>query len=209
MDKIENSVMCCVNSCEGCMFTRRAFLSAGAGFALMAAGCSDIGQNYITDKKAETIKEAKKMDNLKFVTYCGLYCGLCSHRGRVPQQANTLRETMAKEGWDKWATAMPGFNEFWKFLTDRCDPDKCCPGCRRGGGRPDCPIRECARKKKVDICVFCEEYPCEHILGPAKLYPTLIADGKRLKEIGIEAWMAEQQKRAKTGFAYCDIRYDP
>jgi kynurenine formamidase len=35
------------------------------------------------------------------------------------------------------------------------------------------------------------------------------ADGKRLKEIGIEAWVAEQQERAKTGFAYCDIRYAP
>jgi hypothetical protein len=63
MDKIKNSAMRCINSCEGCMFTRRAFLSAGAGFALVAAGCSDIGQNYMIDKRIETIKEAKRWIN--------------------------------------------------------------------------------------------------------------------------------------------------
>jgi len=30
-----------------------------------------------------------------------------------------------------------------------------------------------------------------------------------MKEIGIEAWIEEQEKRAKTGFAYVDIRCEP
>ena len=59
-----------------------------------------------------------------------------------------------------------------------------------------CSIRKCAREKKVDVCVFCQEYPCERLLGVAKGYPTLIADGKRMKEIGIEAWVQEQKERA-------------
>ena len=32
-------------------------------------------------------KVPKEKDNLKFVTYCGLYCGLCANRGRIPEQA--------------------------------------------------------------------------------------------------------------------------
>ncbi len=47
------------------------------------------------------------------------------------------------------------------------------------------------------------------MLGIAKGYPTLIADGERMKEIGIEAWIDEQEERAKTGVAYVDIRCYP
>jgi hypothetical protein len=149
------------------------------------------------------------MDNLKFITYCGLYCGLCSNRGRTPRQADALRETMARDGWDKWGAEQPGFSEFWKFLANLCDPDKIGPGCRQDCGAPFCAIRKCARNKKIDVCVFCEEYPCKRVLEIAKGYPTLISDGRRMKEIGIEAWVGEQKKRAETGFVYSDIRCYP
>lgn len=147
------------------------------------------------------------MADLRFVTYCGLHCKLCAARSRIPRQANELRESMLKEGWDSWGKNIPGFNEFWSFFTDLCN--KACPGCRQGGGPPFCGIRKCARRRKVDVCVFCDEYPCERINGLAKGYPTLIADGKRMQEIGIEAWIQEQEERAKTGFAYVDIRCHP
>ncbi len=35
----------------------------------------------------------------------------------------------------------------------------------------------------------------------------LIADGLRQREIGLEAWIEEQDERCKTGFAYADIRH--
>ena len=113
---------------------------------------------------------------------------------------------MTIEGCQFWGPEITGFNEFWAFLDNLCDPDKSCPGCRQNGGYPDCPIRKCARKKKIDICPFCDQYPCHLIEGLAKDYPTLIFDGKHLKEIGIDAWLEEQKKRAQTGFQYADIR---
>ena len=150
------------------------------------------------------------MDNLKLVTYCGLYCGLCVARGRIPRQASALRETMVKEGYEQWAKDFrPGFEGFWEFLGNLCDPDKNCPGCRQGGGPPFCGIRKCAVKRKVDVCAFCEEFPCEKVLMIAKGYPLLIPGGERMKEIGIEAWIAEQEERATTGFVYSDIRRHP
>lgn len=149
-------------------------------------------------------------DKLKLVTYCGLYCGLCAARGRIPRQASALRETMVKEGYEQWGKDFrPGFEGFWKFLTDLCDPEKNCPGCRQGGGPPFCSIRKCAREREVDVCVFCEEFPCKRVLEIARGYPTLVADGERMKEIGIEAWIREQEERGKTGFAYVDIRRHP
>ncbi len=147
------------------------------------------------------------MEKLKLVTYCGLHCGLCAARGRIPQQAAALRDSMAREGWDQWGHCFDGFDVFWKFLNDRCDLDKSCPGCRQGGGYPDCPIRKCAVERQVDICINCQEYPCDHLRQFNKVYPTLLADGERLRLIGVDAWIAEQEKRAASGFVYADIRY--
>jgi Protein of unknown function (DUF3795) len=149
------------------------------------------------------------MDDLQLVTYCGLYCGLCGERARIPGRARALREVMIKEGYEFWGGELPRFGDFWGFLTDLCDPDHACPGCRQGGGPPFCAIRKCARERSVDVCPFCDEYPCERLLAIAKGYPTLLADGQRLREIGLGRWIEEQGERAGTGFAYVDIRCYP
>jgi len=38
-------------------------------------------------------------------------------------------------------------------------------------------------------------------------YPLHVADAKRMREIGLEKWIEEQEARERTGFAYADIRY--
>lgn len=145
-------------------------------------------------------------ENLEFLTICGLYCNLCSQRARIPQQARALRDTLAKEGFDQWGQNMPNFKEFWTFLNQWSDIKNACPGCRQGGGNPECDIRQCAHEKKVDMCPHCDEYPCQRIQELNGVYPTLVADGRRLKDIGTDAWIAEQKNRAKAGFVYSDIR---
>lgn len=147
------------------------------------------------------------MDQTELVTYCGLYCGLCAQRGRIPQQARALRDSMAKEGYEFWGQEMPGFATFWKFLANLGDPEKACPGCRAGGGYPGCEIRTCASERAVEVCPLCERYPCAKIERLARVYPTLIADGQRLRQIGLDAWIAEQERRAACGFCYADIRH--
>jgi len=116
---------------------------------------------------------------------------------------------MVKQGYEFWGKQIPEFDQFWSFLTRLCDPEKSCLGCRQGGGPPFCSIRRCARERRVDVCVFCPEYPCKRVVQLADGYPTLIADGKRMKKVGIEAWIQEQKKRSKTGFVYADIRCHP
>lgn len=149
------------------------------------------------------------MTDLSQVTYCGLYCGLCAQRCRVPQQAQTLRDTMQKEAWDKWGKFLPDFEAFWKFLNNLATDDQG-RSCRSGQcGPPFCGIRKCAQQKGVDVCPFCGEYPCSRIHAIAQGYPTLLADGARMKSVGLDAWIAEQEDRRKTGFAYCDIRCYP
>jgi len=113
---------------------------------------------------------------------------------------------MTKEGYDDWGSCIEDFDPFWRFLDNICTPDKACPGCRDGGGYPDCEIRKCAKEKNQDICIHCNEYPCKLITEFSKVYPTLISDGIRHKQIGTDAWIKEQEERLESGFIYADIR---
>ena len=194
--------------------TRRSFLKKTAGVAVGSAVVPSVAStstpsNEVAASPSSGREGDRIIDEMKLVTYCGLYCGLCAQRGRIPPQAAALKESMVKEGYEFWGKGIPGFKEFWEFLSRLCDPDKSCPGCRQGGGPPFCSIRKCARKRKVDVCVYCQEYPCERVVQIAEGYPTLISDGKRIKKIGAEAWIKEQEDRGKTGFAYADIRCHP
>jgi len=40
----------------------------------------------------------------------------------------------------------------------------------------------------------------------SKTEPTLIFDGERMKEIGLEKWIDEQEVRRQNGFCYGDMR---
>jgi hypothetical protein len=128
---------------------------------------------------------------------------------QTAQFSTDLREAMAKEGYEYWASQLLHFTEFWTFLARLCDPEAACPGCRQGGGPEFCGIRKCARPRSVEVCPFCDEYPCERLRELAKGYPTLIPDGRRMREIGLERWILGQEERSRTGFVYADIRCYP
>jgi hypothetical protein len=42
-----------------------------------------------------------------------------------------------------------------------------------------------------------------------KRYVTLLGDGERMREIGIDLWIQEQDARQARGFAYVDLRAEP
>lgn len=148
------------------------------------------------------------MDKLKHVTYCGLYCRLCANFARIPRQASALRDTMRRDGWEDYGPhVLPGFKEFWAALGRLSRLDRTCPGCRGGCGPPHCEIRPCARERGVEVCSACEDFPCARIEPLAARYPNLISDALRQREIGLEAWIKEQEDRCRRGFAYGDIRH--
>lgn len=145
-------------------------------------------------------------EQLEFVTCCGLYCGLCAERTRIPQHAAALRQAMDDEGWPFWGATIPGFGEFWQFLERLTAPQ--CPGCRAGGGMPACQIRVCARQRDLDLCAHCPGFPCDRIGALAASYPALIADNRRLQAVGLARWLTEQKARARRGVVYADTRYE-
>ena len=147
------------------------------------------------------------MDRLKHVTYCGLYCKLCANIARIPRQAQALRDTLHKEGWQHYGeSVVAGFNQFLDVLEHFSSYDETCPGCRGGCGFPGCEIRACAQERDLEVCSACEDFPCDRIRELGRAYPNLIADGMRQSQIGLDAWIEEQEERCATGFAYADIR---
>ena len=146
------------------------------------------------------------MDKKKLVSYCGVYCNLCGARNSTPKKANELLKALKNGGIEDWGPSINEFDHFWKMLKDfSSNPDEKC--CKMGKcGHPACAIRNCAIQKKVESCPLCDEYPCDKILRFSKSEPLLIFDGNRIREIGIDAWIVEQEKRLNGGFEYDCIR---
>ena len=143
---------------------------------------------------------------MELVTYCGLYCDLCAERARIPHRAAALQAAMAEEGWPFWGSSIPAFSEFWSYLEGLASGEGC-PGCRAGGGFPGCQIRSCARERGLEVCSGCADFACEYVEALAARYPTLIADNVRMKAVGLEQWLMEQEERARRGVVYADTRY--
>jgi hypothetical protein len=150
------------------------------------------------------------LDSRQLVAYCGLYCDFCSTRSRIPRQAATLQSSLRDAGYEDFATDSPDFIEFWRFLdglTKVPDETRC-----RGGtcGHPRCAIRKCAKSRNVQFCPLCADYPCAHIQALSRSEPTLIYDGRRLREMGtdrLDEWIAQMERRCKAGLCYGDLRW--
>ena len=148
------------------------------------------------------------MADLKCVTYCGLFCGLCLNAGRIPQTADALRGLLERVHVEEWGPEHADFDAFWRFLAEliafrdraSCRTHAC--------GIEPCAIRGCAEKREVVACPLCREYPCEKIATLASRYPTLLTDGERMRDLGMDLWVKEQEARKARGFAYVDVRYD-
>jgi hypothetical protein len=149
------------------------------------------------------------MDRRQLVGYCGIYCGLCDQHTRIPDRATALAESLHKADFEEWGHSLSGFQEFWSLLNQlkEVEDDRCC---RTGKcGAPFCAARKCAIERQVEVCPHCQDYPCERLRAFAKGEPLLLADGQRMVEIGLDAWVEEQEARREAGFCYADIRCYP
>ena len=105
--------------------------------------------NVIYEKK-------NKMNSDLFIAYCGLDCETCEARLATVNDDNELRSKVARE---------------WSELNSvEITPEMInCSGCRIDGVKTPycdslCPIRQCAREKKVETCGGCPEMEsCEKV----------------------------------------------
>jgi len=99
---------------------------------------------------------AGEMDSDLFIAYCGLDCETCEARLATVNDDNELRSKVARE---------------WSELNSvEITPEMInCSGCRIDGVKTPycdslCPIRQCAREKKMETCGGCPEMEsCEKV----------------------------------------------
>lgn len=111
----------------------------------------------------------------RHAAYCGLYCGACC----------SMVVNEKQKGGD---TAL-------QVLTD--EKEQPCEGCD-AIYQEKCEFVQCCRQHEVESCAFCNEFPCEMIIKFSKEewehHQVVLDNLKRIKEIGIDAWLAEQKE---------------
>lgn len=91
------------------------------------------------------------------VAYCGLSCQSCPIHMATRQENKKDQARMRVEIVER-CKEQYGINYTLEDITD-------CDGCRTESGRlfsasKNCPIRKCAREKKLENCAYCTEYAC-------------------------------------------------
>jgi len=82
-----------------------------------------------------------------------------------------------------------------------------CEGCRgplNVHWSSNCKMMLCAKKRGFQYCFQCEDFPCtsvsEFSSDGVSHHKRTIENSKRMKEIGIEAWIAEQRRKGQCVF---------
>lgn len=82
-----------------------------------------------------------------------------------------------------------------------------CEGCRGPLNihwSSDCKMMLCTTKRGLQHCFQCEEFPCTNVnefsSDGLSHHKRTIENSKRMREIGIEAWIAEQKRKGQCVF---------
>ncbi len=141
------------------------------------------------------------------IAYCGLNCRLCNLTTILPAAATRLREIMQNDGWEQFGAMLyPEFEGFWKILAELAGMRESCPLCKGGCGNPECKLRLCAQDRGLKLCAECADYPCPDLREFFTGHYEKMGEGNdRIREIGLEAWLAEQQKLVDAGLSFSDL----
>ncbi|UCC49755.1 MAG: DUF3795 domain-containing protein [Gemmatimonadota bacterium] len=132
------------------------------------------------------------------VAPCGDYCGGCAqYSGLAVTIARHMRALADLYGFEFRARGAFDFAEFLKGL-DWFVAHATCPGCREGGGPAWCQVRGCCVEKDLLLCFECDDFPCAKLDEVAD--PDTMDRYQRYRELGLQAWVDEQARRAERGY---------
>lgn len=141
------------------------------------------------------------MEEFRYDTYCGLYCGACD----ILSAFRRASERNESPGWDDIPLELRKVTP-----AKRTDPVVCF-GCKTDtvfAGCSKCPVRKCAKAKmRVETCWECGRYPCMRfrVFSLArKLFQRRLPHLRSvhpneacIREKGIRAWLSEQEEEWK------------
>ncbi len=139
----------------------------------------------------------------KIIAPCGLNCMKCqmSAEGDIRRHSLDLKQLLGDfDGYAiRFSRFLPIYGkypEFKELLAHFSQAN--CKGCRQGDCKyPNCGVTKCYKSKGVDFCFQCEEFPCAKSNFDPSLYERWIRMGKRMKEIGVEAYYEETKDQPR------------
>ncbi|UCG31710.1 MAG: DUF3795 domain-containing protein [Phycisphaerales bacterium] len=140
-----------------------------------------------------------ELENVKGqIGYCGIWCGSCIVGNGALREVTRRYEALV-EGYDleSWGAGDFDYAAFARGLA-AIQRLEVCRGCREGGGREGCEMRECAKARGAVDCTECDAgAECGHaemlerMRSGARAVGFSIKSGPADQEKLIEAWMSE------------------
>ena len=134
---------------------------------------------------------------LDILAPCGLNCRKCLKytEGDIALHSKKLQDLLGN--FDVYAKRFSAFlpefknyPSFKKMLTCFATPD--CIGCRQGKCKlPNCGVVDCYKKKGVDFCFQCDDFPCDKTNFDPHLKKRWLQMNTRMKDVGVEAYYEE------------------
>ncbi len=125
----------------------------------------------------------------KLAAPCGLYCGACSTYIARKRGGEAALNTMAKRMAERWGTTIKTED----LVCEGCLSTQVAIYCRR------CAIKACTIEKGITHCAQCSSFPCQTIVkftnDGVPHHSEVLANVRHQKEIGIDTWLDEQEKR--------------
>ena len=127
------------------------------------------------------------------ISICGLNCAECDiyHAGHGNEK---VRDEIVE-----W---------FKKERNETIKPEQiACNGCRGSldaHWSADCKMMLCAKKRGLQYCFQCEEFPCEVLSKFASddvaHHKRTVENLRKMKEIGVEEWIEAQKRKGQSVF---------
>lgn len=156
--------------------------------------------------------ETRGFENVKNqIGFCGIWCGSCTSGNGATQKLAEKFEALAKKSQNQletWAPKSFNFNEFMKGLT-AIHSMPLCPGCRKGGGDPNCKIRICALNKGLTDCSLCDQLlTCKNFEELERSHPKikecLMGINENERAALIEKWVNELKTKWHHCILFCE-----
>lgn len=147
------------------------------------------------------------MEEFRYDTYCGLYCGACE----IMKACQKELSASVKARWEDLPEQFSKNIGEAELVCRGCKTDTVFEGCRK------CSIRACAKAKNVESCTLCADYPCplvlqrnEYLKKITRKLPHTKVMFKNLDIIrtkGTDEWLRERERdwtcpQCGTGFSW-------
>ncbi len=143
---------------------------------------------------------------LKALGPCGLNCEKCfaNDGGGIKYHSKKLHELLGH--FDIYAERFitlldePVFKYYFEFkiMLDYFSKVTC-KGCREESCMlfKDCGVKDCYKKKGIDFCFQCDEFPCDRTNFDEDLRQRWVSINMRMKQSGIENYYSEIKEKPR------------